>query len=528
MRRHEGKMREVGYDTIVVGAGTAGIVVAARLSEDPAHRVLLLEAGGWDRNPLYSIPLGIGRLRTARGGMWRHTTESEPHLGGRALSLGTGKVIGGSASINGMIHMTPPAADLDRWESLGAHGWNAAELAPAFARADALLAPRRAAAAHPLDRAFLVACAGAGIPRDDALGAARGEAAGALLFNIRDGRRHSVAQAYLGPARARPNLAILTGAEVLRVVAERGEARGVEIASGGTTRMLRAARGIVLAAGALHSPKLLMLSGIGPADALRAHGIAPLVDLPGVGGNLQNHVDVALRYACEAPVTLHSLLRAERILPAMARAWALGTGPATRFPGDAAAFIRTTPEEQLPDVLGHLVEGLGIRGIRWPLMRAASDPLDREGFSCRVMLLRPESRGRVSLRSADPRDPPRVRFDHLSRDGDLRRLVSGVRRMRTVFARGEFDALRGAELEPGPGAQDDVALAAWIRARADMQCHPVGTCAIGTDAVLDPQLRVHGVDRLRVADASVMPTIVGVNTFATTVAIAERAAELMR
>ncbi len=218
-------MREDGYDTIVVGGGSAGIVVAARLSEDRAHRVLLVEAGSWNRNPLYRIPLGIGKLRTARGGMWRQTTEPEPHLDGRTLALGTGKVIGGSASINGMIHMKPPAADLDRWETLGATGWNAASLASAFARSDAMLAPRRAAATHPLDRAFLAACVDAGIARDDALGAPLGEAAGALLFNIHDGRRHSVAQAYLAPARARPNLEIVTGAEVLRIVVARGVAK---------------------------------------------------------------------------------------------------------------------------------------------------------------------------------------------------------------------------------------------------------------------------------------------------------------
>lgn len=523
-------MREDEFDTIVVGGGTAGIVVASRLSEDPAHRVMLVEAGGWNRNPLYRIPLGIGKLRTARGGMWRHMTEPEPHLDGRSLALGTGKVIGGSASINGMIHMTPPDADLDRWEQLGAEGWNAASLAPAFARLTAMLAPRRAAATHPLDRAFLAACAAAGIAPADALGAPQSEAAGALLFNIHGGRRHSVAQAYLAPARARPNLTIITDAEVLRVVVAQGTATGIELARNGATQTLHARRDIVLAAGALQSPKLLMLSGIGPADALRGHGIAPLVDLPGVGGNLQNHVDIALRHVCEAPVTLHSLLRAERILPAMAQAWLFGTGPATRFPGDAAAFIRTTPDEALPDVLCHLVEGLGIRGIRWPLMREPVDALDREGFSCRVMVLRPESRGRLSLRSADPRATPRVRFDYLSHGGEIRRLVAGVRRMRAVFSRAEFAGLRGAELEPGPTARDDDAIAAWIRARADMQCHPVGTCAMGdgVDAVVDPLLRVRGIERLRVADASIMPAIVGVNTFATTVAIAEHAATLIR
>ena len=496
-----------GYDDIVVGAGAAGAVIAARLSEDPSRRVLLLEAGGRDWNPLYRIPLGVGRLRAAESGLWRYRGEAEPHLDGRSLLLATGKVLGGSAAINGMIHMRPDDADLDGW---GIAGWDAKSMASAFARAEAMLAPRRAAAAHPLDQAFLAAC-----PQ-----------ATALDFNIHDGRRHSTPQAYLAPARGRANLTTLVNAEVLRVVIENGHARGVELNHRGARRRIDANGAIVLAAGALHSPVLLMRSGIGPADALRQHGIAPLVDLPGVGANLQNHVDIAPRYACLAPVTLHDLLRAERILPAMAQAWALGTGPATRFPGEAAAFIRSDPAETRPDLLCHLVEGLGIRGIRWPLARARRDALDREGFSCRVMLLTPDSSGTVALRSSDPHDPPRIRFDFLSHPREMTRLIAGVRRMRAVFAARPFDMLRGEEIEPGPAAQTDAALAAWIRARADMQCHPVGTCALG--AVVDARLRVHGIERLRIADASVMPRIVAANTFATTVAIAERGAALMR
>ncbi len=495
------------YDYIVVGAGAAGAVIAARLSEDRARRVLLVEAGGRAWSPLYRIPLGIGRLRTARGGLWRYATEAEPQLDGRSLPLATGKILGGSASINGMIHMRPDDSDLDSW---GIAGWDAASMAGAFARTEAMLAPRRTAAAHPLDQAFLAAC----------------PEAAALDFNIHDGRRHSTPQAYLAPARGRANLTTLVNAEMLRVVIENGRARGVELRHRGALRRIDATTEIVLAAGALQSPVLLMRSGIGPADALRQLGIAPLLDLQAVGANLQNHVDIAPRYACTAPVTLHDLLRAERILPAMAQAWALGTGPATRFPGEVAAFIRSDPAETRPDLLCHLVEGLGISGIRWPFARASRDALDREGFSCRIMLLTPESRGTVALRSSDPRDRPRISFDFLSRPREMQRLIAGIRRMREVFAAKPFDVLRGEEIEPGPAARTDAALAAWIRARADMQCHPVGTCAL--DAVVDAQLRVHGVEALRVADASVMPRIVAVNTFATTVAIAEHAAEMMR
>jgi len=520
-------------DVVIVGGGTAGAVLAARLSEDPARRVLLIEAGPEARSPLYRIPLGIGRLRAARGGLWRDTSAPEPGLDGRQLDLVTGRVVGGSAAINGMVYLRPPPADFDRWVARGATGWDANALAPIFARmedtAQGTLAPRLARADHDLDQAFLRACDAAGLRRADGLAAAQDPCAGRLRFTIRDGRRHSTPQAYLTPARARPNLQIVTGATALSIVVEEGRARAVRFRHRGVECRAAAEDAICVAAGALRSPLLLMRSGIGPAVALRRHGIAVVADLPGVGGNLQTHVDVALRIACPAPITLHSLLRAERILPAMAQALLFGSGPAARFPGEVAAFLRSDPNDALPDLLCHLVEGLGIRGIRWPLLRTSAGPLDRDGFSCRIMLLRPESRGRVDLRSADPRDPPVLRFAHLSHPGEMARLIAGVRRMRALFADPAFAALRGAEIEPGEALRDDAALAAWIRARADMQCHPVGTCAIGTDAqaVVDPALRVIGIDGLRVVDASVMPTIVGANTFATTVAIAERAARLI-
>lgn len=521
------------YDYIIVGAGAAGAVLASRLSEDPKVRVLLLEAGGSDWNPLYRIPMGVGKLRARKSGLWQHRTEPEPHLDGRSLPLATGMVMGGSAAINGMVYLRAADADYDRWRIPGSDDWGHTALRPCFARMEdpvsGTLSPRQAAVHTVLDRAFVHACAQAGIPVREDLNALTDEGAGFLHFNIRDGRRYSTPQAYLAPARRRPNLHAMTDAKALRVYIERGRARGVDLLHRGACERIRALREVIVAAGTLKSPQILMLSGIGPADALRRHGIEVVADRAGVGANLQNHVDIALRYACPEPLTLHSLLRAERIIPAMARAWMFGTGAAARFPGEAAAFIRTMPGEPLPDLLCHLVEGLGIRGIRWPWTRATDDLLDREGFSCRIMLLRPQSRGRVALRSADPYAAPSVSFGFLSHPAEMARLVAGVRRMREVFAAPAFNGLRGEEIEPGAAAVDDASIAAWIRDRADMQCHPVGTCAMGAtqEAVVDSRLRVHGVEGLRIADASVMPFIIGGGALAATVVIAEKAAELI-
>jgi len=520
-------------DYIIVGAGAAGAVLAARLSADPSLRVLLVEAGGSDWNPLYRIPMGVGKLRARASGLWRYLTEPESNLDHRVMAMATGKVIGGSAAINGMVHLRPPIADYRRWRVDGSDAWEEAALRACFARIEdpqaGSLSPRRAKGDHPLDQAFLQACSQVGIPARADLNGLEDEGAGCLHFNIRDGRRYSTPQAYLAPARRRPNLQVMTGALVTRVLIDGGRARGVEVHQGGRSAPIRASREVIVAAGALRSPQLLMLSGIGPADGLRHHGIPVLVDQQWVGANLQNHVDIALRYACERAMTLHGLLRADRIISAMARAWLFGTGPAARFPGEVAAFVRTVPGEPLPDLLCHLVEGLGIRGIRWPWTHAADDPLHREGFSCRIMLLRPLSRGIVALRSDDPFDAPRVTFAHLSHPAEMCRLLAGVRRMRGVFAAAAFAGLCGEELEPGISVQDDAGLTQWIRARADMQCHPAGTCAMGTeqDAVVDARLRVYGVDGLRVADASIMPRIVGGGTLASTVMIAENAADLI-
>jgi choline dehydrogenase-like flavoprotein len=516
-------------DYIIVGSGAAGATLAARLSEDQRTSVLLIESGNDDTHPLYRIPLGIGRLRESRRGLWRYLSEPETGLNGRQLPLATGNVLGGSAAINGMIFLRPPDADFDAWEAAGATGWGARAMDAAFARCDersgGAIPARRARADHPLDRAYLAACRAHGIAAAERLDQRCEAGVAALDFTIRDGARISTPQIHLGALRARTNARIATHHRVLRVLFEGTRAIGVEVMHRGVRRELRAGREVVLAAGALASPQLLMLSGIGPAAQLRSLGIDVLADRRDVGAQLQNHVDIALRYGCTQPVTLHDLRRAERVIPAMLRAWWFGIGPAARFPGEVAAYLKTRADDALPDLLCHLVHGLAIGGIRWPLLRRSAHRLDQEGFSCRIMLMRPRSRGAVTLASADPFAAPRIAFRHLDDPDDLRRLATGVEAMRKIFADGAFTSWRSEELEP-PVTVASHEIEAWIRSTADMQCHPAGTCAIGR--VVDPELRVIGVAGLRVVDASVMPSIVGANTFATVVAIAERAAMVMR
>lgn len=529
------------FDYVIVGAGSAGCVLANRLSADPSSRVLLIEAGGRDRNPLLRVPILTGHWLRGRRYNWRYETEPQPGLDGRRIAWPRGKVLGGSSAINGMVYTRGLRSDYDTWAQAGLSGWSYDDLLPCFRRSEdrdrgedgfhgagGPLAVSRPDSPNPLFDAFLEASEQAGFPRTDDFNGARQEGFGHYDFNIRAGRRNSSATAFLDPVRARPNLAIWTGRQASRVFVEEGRATGVELLRGDTRETVTVRREIVLSGGVVNSPQLLMLSGIGPADELSRHGIEVARDLPGVGRNLQDHLLARVQYACRRPITLHDLRRPDRAVAAVLRALLFGTGPAASFPLHCGGFFRSRPELSEPDLQCHFLPVLSSSTVRINPF-AARGTLDRHGFMANVYPLRPLSRGAITLRSADPMDPPAIDPNYLSAEADRRCLTDGVRALRRIFAQSAFDDYRGEELSPGPETESNDEIGDWLRQTANTVFHPVGTCKMGTDglAVVDAELRVHGVAGLRVADASVMPGITSSNTHAPTVMIAEKAAELM-
>ncbi|HET9484159.1 MAG TPA: choline dehydrogenase [Xanthomonadales bacterium] len=521
------------YDYIIVGAGSAGCVLANRLSADPNARVLLLEAGPGDWHPFIHMPAGIAKLVGKKGVNWDYSTEPEPQLENRRLWWPRGKVLGGSSSINAMCYIRGHALDYDEWAALGATGWSWREVLPYFRRAQHQ--ERGESALHgvgghlnvadlrhhnPLSEVFLAAASEQGFAANEDFNGERQDGFGWYQVTQKNGARWSTAAGYLDAARSRANLTVVTGALAERVLFDGERAVGVQYRCRGTSRRAEAAREVVLAGGAINSPQLLMLSGIGPADVLRKAAIGVRHELAGVGRNLQDHLDACTLYHCTKPVTYD---RTNDVAIAL-QYYLFRTGAGTSNVAEAGGFARTEHAvDERPDVQFHFVPAM--------LDDHGRNKLPGRGFTLHACGLRPQSRGHVTIRSANPAEKPAIHANYLSdaEGRDLRTLVAAVRLSRRLLGAKAFAGFRGDEIFPGAGAVGEAELAAFVRRKSETIYHPVGTCRMGTDAdaVVDPTLRVRGVQALRVVDASVIPKLIGGNTNAPTVMIAEKAAELI-
>ncbi|MBC8056475.1 MAG: choline dehydrogenase [Rhizobiales bacterium] len=525
------------FDYIVIGGGSAGCVLAARLTEDPNVRVCLMEAGPADKSVLIHCPAGLALLAKTSQANWAFQTVPQPGLNGRRGYQPRGKVLGGSSSVNAMCYVRGPREDYDRWAAEGNAGWSFDELLPHFKKSEHN--ERGADAYHgiggPLNvmdlrspnrfgPVFVEAGVQAGHAKNDDFNGAAQDGVGLYQVTHKNGERCSAAKAYVTPNLGRKNLTVMTGAHATRIVMEGLRAVGVEALVDGRLQQLKATREVLLSAGALQSPQLLMLSGIGPGAELQRHGIAVVHDSAGVGANLHDHVDVVQVVDTPNLTELFglSLPGAVNAIRGMFEWRHARTGTLTTNFAEAGGFIRSTPQEPLPDLQLHFVIG--------KLVDHGRKTVFGHGYSCHVCLLRPKSRGALTLANADPLAAPLIDPNFLAEHDDLDRLVRGFKAMRTILQQPALAGFCGRELPASAGAQTDAQIEAFIRNHADTIYHPVGTCRMGPGAmdVVDAQLRVHGVERLRVVDASIMPTIIGGNTNASVIAIAEKAADLIK
>jgi choline dehydrogenase len=518
------------YDYIIVGAGSAGCVLANRLTEDPSITVLLLEAGGADSKREIRVPMFFTRnFGTAVD--WGYLTEPEPQLENRQMYWPRGKVLGGSSSINAMIYIRGNRHDYDRWSELGNPGWSYSEVLPYFKKSENqehgaseyhgdggplnVCDPRSASA---VSRAFVEAAEESGFARNTDFNGASQEGFGLFQLTQLNGRRHSAADAFLRPAMRRPNLTVETNVHVSGVLFEANRAVGVNYRRGEGSVQARAQREIILSAGAVGSPQLLLLSGVGPADQLRGFDIPVVADLPGVGGNLQDHLVLAVIHECKRPVTLAG---AESLANRLRYRW-FARGPLTSNVGEGGGFLKVSPASSAPDLQFHFAPN--------SFYDRGPEPLKDHFFSFVPTLIRPHSVGSIRLRSNSPVDPPRIQANYLSdaRDGDV--LMEGVKLSRTLVRAKALEGFRGREVHPGPEIQNDRALRDYVRKMAETLFHPAGTCKMGRDpaAVVDSELRVHGTEGLRVVDASIMPIVPGGNINAATMMLAEKAADLIK
>jgi choline dehydrogenase len=518
------------YDYIIIGAGSAGCVLANRLSEDPNTKVLLLEAGGPDKQKEIHIPLAFSKLfKTACD--WAYYTEPEAALENRSLYWPRGKVLGGSSSINAMIYIRGHRSDYDGWRDQGNPGWGYEDVLPYFKKAEnqergaseyhGASGPLRVSdlrCVNPLSEAFIAAGEEAGYPRNPDFNGESQEGFGFYQVTQSNGKRHSAAAAFLRPAMSRPNLTVRTEAQVFGIYFEGRRAAIVSFQHGGHSTQERAEREIILCAGAIGSPQLLMLSGVGPAAHLRAFDIPVVCDLPGVGQNLQDHPCCGVVFECAQPVSLASA----ESLGNLMRYLCFKKGPLTSNVAEAGAFLRTSPDCKFPDLQFHFGAGY--------FVEHGFQTYDGHAFAFGPTLLHPYSRGEIRLRSSNPLDSPAIRANYFSDPHDMDVMLEGVKLSRELAGTKAFAPYRKREMHPGPEAKDDQALRRHIRTFVETLYHPVGTCKMGKDdsAIVDSELRVHGVEGLRVVDASIMPTVVGGNTNAPTIMIAEKAAEMIR
>lgn len=524
-------------DYVIVGGGSAGCVLAARLSEDPSVQVALLEAGPPDNSVLIHCPAGLAVLAKNGQANWAFQTEPQPGLNGRRGYQPRGKVLGGSSSVNAMIYIRGHRSDYDQWAADGNAGWGWDDVRPYFLRAEhnergaddhhATGGPLNVMdlrSPHRFGPVFVEAGKQAGYPENRDFNGAEQEGVGCYQVTHKNGERFSAAKAYLAPHRGRPNLHVVTGAHASRVLLDGRRATGVAYTVGRQAKTIAARREVILSAGALLSPQLLMLSGVGPGEQLRALGIPVVHDLPGVGANLHDHVDVV--QVVDAPhlqdlfgLSARGLVNAIRgILEWRKHRSGLLT---TNF-AEAGGFIKSTPGEPVPDLQLHFVIG--------KLVDHGRKTVFGHGYSCHVCLLRPKSRGSVGLHSADPQAAPRIDPNFLADPDDVRRMVLGFQAMRRILQQPALSGFAGRELASSASARSEAEIEQFLRNHADTIYHPVGSCRMGAGprAVVDAQLRVHGMERLRVIDASIMPSIVGGNTNAPTIMIGEKGADLVK